>query len=145
MTTAYPRLAIKTMYAGLALTVAATAAPYVDHTGLTDHIRVGYPTYTEARIDSAATTYLVYLSVLGALGIVGWLGTIWAVKAGKRWVRVGATATFALATSIALFDLLVNDTSGDTGLPPLLGWVGLLPCLAGLLAVTLLFRKAGAR
>jgi hypothetical protein len=145
MTTDHPRLAIATMYAGLALTVAATAVPYVDHTAMADHLRAGYPAYTEARIDSAATTYLVYLSTVGALGVVGWLGTIWAVKAGKRWARGGATAMFALATSIALFDLLVKDTSGDTGLPPLLGWVGLLPCLAGLLAVTLLFKKGGAR
>jgi hypothetical protein len=35
---------------------------------------------------------------------------------------------FALGTSIALADLLIKDTSGDTGLPPLLGWVGLLSC-----------------
>jgi hypothetical protein len=47
----------------------------------------------------------------------------------------------ALATGIALFDLLVRDTSGDTGLPPLLGWVGLLPCLAGLLAVMRLWKR----
>jgi hypothetical protein len=145
MTTDHPRLAIATMYAGLALTVAATAVPYVDHTAMADHLRAGYPAYTEARIDSATTTYLIYLSTVGALGVVGWLGTIWAVKAGKRWARGGATAMFALATSIALFDLLVKDTSGDIGLPPLLGWVGLLPSLAGLLAVTLLFKKGGAR
>ncbi len=49
---------------------------------------------------------------------------------------------FALGTAIALFDLLVKDTSGDTGLPPLLGWLGLLPCLAGLLAVALLWQPA---
>lgn len=144
MTTDHRRPAIRTMYAGLALTVAATAVPYVDHTVLADHIRAGYPAYTEARIDGAATTYLIYLSTVGALGVVGWLRTIWAVKAGKRWARGGAAAMFVLATSIALFDLLVKDTSGDTGLPPLLGWAGLLPCLAGLLAVTLLFKKGGA-
>ena len=28
------------------------------------------------------------------------------------------------------------------GLPPLLGWFGMLPCLAGLLAVTLLWRQS---
>jgi hypothetical protein len=67
---------------------------------------------------------------------------IWRVKAGKRWVRGGATAMFALATGIALSDLLVKDTSGDTGLPPLLGWVGVPPCLAGLLAVAFLWRKS---
>jgi len=77
------------MYAGLALTVMAAIVPYVDHATanlLGDHIRAGYPAYSDARIDAAVTTYLIYLSVLGALGVVGWLGTIWAVKAGRRWV-----------------------------------------------------------
>jgi hypothetical protein len=101
-----------------------------------------YPTYSQARIASAVTTYLVYLSVVGALGTICWLSTIWAVKAGKGWARAAATALFVLGTSIALTDLLIRDTSGDTGLPPLLGWVGMLPCLAGLFAVTLLWRKS---
>ena len=133
------------MYAGLALTVVALVVPHVDHaTGnvLADHIRAGYPGYTPARIDTAVTTYLVYLSVIGALGVVCWLWTIRAVMAGKRRARRTATALFAIGTGVALFDLLVKDTSGDTGLPPLLGWVGMLPCLAGLLAVTLLWRRA---
>jgi len=146
MTTAHQeRPAIGAMYAGLGLTAAAMIVLYVDHaTGnaLADHIRAGYPSYTQARIDSAATTYLVYLSVVGALGIICWLAAIWAVKAGKRWARWAATALFALGTGIALLDLLVKDTSGDTGLPPLLGWAGMLPCLAGLLAVTLLWRRS---
>lgn len=145
MTTAYrERSAIGTMYAGLALTVVATAVPFVDRATsnvLADHIRAGYPAYTQARVDSAVTTYLVYLSVVGALGIIGWLWTIWAVKAGKRWARGAATAMFALGTGIALIDLLIKDTSGDTGLPPLLGWTGMLPCLAGLLAVALLWTR----
>ena len=84
----------------------------------------------------------VYLSVVGAFGIICWLGTIRAVKAGKRWARGAATAMLALGTGIAVIDLLVRDTSGDTGLPPLLGWAGMLPSLAGLLAVTLLWRRS---
>ena len=146
MTTArHERSAIGAMYAGLGLAVVALIVPYVDHATantLAGHIRVGYPTYTQARIDTAVTTYLVYLSVVGALGIICWLWTIWAIKAGKRWARGIATALFALGTAIALTDLLVKDTSGDTGLPPLLGWAGMLPCLAGLLAVTLLWRRS---
>jgi hypothetical protein len=67
MTTDHPRPALGTMYAGLALTVAATAVPYVDHTVPADHVRAGYPAYTEARIDSAATTYLIYLSTVGSV------------------------------------------------------------------------------
>jgi hypothetical protein len=145
MTTQPQPPGIAAMYAGLAFTVVAAIVPHVDHVTanvLADHIRAGYPGYTDARIDTAVTTYLVYLSVVGALGVVGWLGMIRALKAGKRWARGGATAMFALATSIALFDLLVKDTSGDTGLPALLGWVGLLPCPAGLLAVASLWRKS---
>jgi hypothetical protein len=133
------------MYAGLGLTLAAMIVAYVDHaTGnvLASHIRAGYPTYTQARIDTAVTTYLVYLSVVGALGLICWLAAIRAVKAGKRWARGAATAMFALGTGIAVIDLLIKDTSGDSGLPPLLGWAGMLPCLAGLLAVTLLWRRS---
>jgi hypothetical protein len=135
---------IAAMYACLAMTVVAIILAYVDLAAsntLTDHIRAGYPTYTQTRIDTAATTYLVYLSIIGVLGVVGWLWTTRAIKTGKRWARGAATAMFALGTSIALTDLLIKDTSGDTGLPPLLGWVGMLPCLAGLLAVILLWRK----
>jgi hypothetical protein len=90
----------------------------------------------------ALTTYLVYLTVVAVLGVAGWLGAIRAANAGKRWAREGATVMFAFATNIALFDLLVKDTSGDTGLPPLLAAVGMLPCLAGLLAVALFWRKS---
>jgi len=145
MTTSDQRSAIRAMYAGLGLTVVAMLVPYVDHATanvLAGHIRAGYPAYTQARIDSAVTIYLVYLSALGALGVICWLAAIRAVKAGKRWARGAATAMFALGTGIAMLDLLIKDTSGDTGLPPLLGWAGMLPCLAGLLAVTLLWRRS---
>jgi hypothetical protein len=65
-----------------------------------------------------------------------------AVKAGRRWARAAAPAMFALGAGIGLLDLIIKDTSGDTGLPPLLGWVGMLPSVAGLLAVTLLWRRS---
>ena len=133
------------MYVGVALTVVAMIVPYIDHATanvLADHIRAGYPTYSQARIDIAVTTYLVYVSIIGALAVICWLWTIRAINARKRWARGAATAMFALGTGIALFDLLVKDTSGDTGLPPLLGWIGMLPCLAGFLAVTLLWIRS---
>ena len=62
--------AIVAMYAGLALTVATLVVPYIDHATanvLAGHIRAGYPTYSPARIDTAVTTYLVYVSIIGAL------------------------------------------------------------------------------
>jgi hypothetical protein len=132
--------AVVAIYAGLALTVVATIVPYTTRL-LADHVRAGYPAYTQARIDSAVSTYQVLLSVVGALGIVAWLGTAWAVRAGKRWARAATAVLFVLGTSIGLAGLLVTDTSGDTGLSPALAWTGLAPCLAALLAVTLLRRR----
>ena len=142
-TTQDDRLSIGAMYAGLGLTVIGMTVPYVDQAGangLSAHIRAGYPGYSQARIDVAVNTYLIYLTVVGVLGIVCWLGMIWAVRAGKRWSRWAATVIFAAATIVALTDLLIKDTSGETGLPSLLGWIGTVPCLAGLVAVVLLWR-----
>jgi cytochrome bd-type quinol oxidase subunit 2 len=138
------RATLRAMYAGLVLTVVATIAPYVDRATsnmLARHIRDGYPAYTQAPVDSAATAWLVILSVIGTLGVASWIWTIWAVKTGRRWATWAATTMFALGTCIALTALLVKDTSGDTGLPPLLGWIGMMPCLAGFAAVTTLWRR----
>jgi predicted MFS family arabinose efflux permease len=138
------RPALGALYAGLGLAVLALIVPYADHATanlLAAHLRDGYPAYSPARIDSAVATYLAYLSAVGTLGIIGWLTAIWAVRASRRWARPAATALFAAGTAIALADLLVRDTSGATGLPALLGWAGVIPCLAGLLAVARLWRR----
>ncbi len=143
-TTPHDRLAVRAMYAGLGLTLAAIVIAYVDHASadlLAGHIRAGYPTDPPARVTAAATTYLVGLSAVGSLGALGWGWTIWAVKAAKGWARWAATALFAIGTGVALTDLLTRDTSGDTGLAPFLGWVGVLPCVAGLVAVALLWTR----
>ncbi|MFI6519761.1 hypothetical protein ACIBF1_29665 [Spirillospora sp. NPDC050679] len=138
------RRALAAMYAGLGLTVAAAIVPYLGRGPgrmLTDHVQAAYPAYTDAQVGSAVTTYLILLSAIGALGAAAWLGTIWAVKAGRRWARPAATAMFVLGTSVGLTGLLTKDTSGDTGLPPEVGWTGMAPCAAGLLAVTLLWTR----
>ncbi|MEV0616611.1 hypothetical protein AB0I81_25070 [Nonomuraea sp. NPDC050404] len=139
--TRQPRPAIAALYTGLGLTLVALLLPYVNGAALSGHIRAGYPSYDQARIGTAVTTWLIYLSVLGALGILGWLCAIWAAGTRKPWARRAATALLPIGAGIALFNLLIRDTSGDTGLPPLLGWTGLLPCLAGLAAVALMWTK----
>lgn len=131
-------------YFGLGLTVAAVMLVYVDHLTanvLAAHIQDGYPSYSRSRINRAAMTYLVYLSVVGVLGIVGWLTTLWAVARRKSWARLLAAGLLVAGTSVALFNLLIRDTSGDTGLPALLGWTGLLPSIAGLVVVIMLWRR----
>ena len=94
VTVKHAQSAIAAMYAGVALTVVTLIVPYIDHATanvLADHIRAGYPTYTQERIDSAVTTYLVYVSIIAALGVISWLWTIRTVNAGKRWARGAAT------------------------------------------------------
>lgn len=132
------------MYAGLALTVAAMAAPFVDRaTGqvLAEHIRHGYPGYSAGEVDTAVTTWLAILTTVGVLGVGAWLGSIWAVRAAKPWARWLATAAFVAGTSLALAAALTKDTSGEVGLAPLLGLIGLAPCVAGLVAVATLWRR----
>ena len=61
--------AVFAMGAGLLLTLVATAAPFVDRATthlLADHIRHGYPSYTEGEVDAAVTTWLVVLAVVFA-------------------------------------------------------------------------------
>ena len=47
---------------------------------------------------------------------------------------------FVAGTAVALTALLTKDTSGEVGLAPLLGWLGMLPAGAGLVTVGLLWR-----
>lgn len=107
-----------------------------------DHIRAGYPTYTSARIDTAVTVWRAILTVVGALGVACWLSTIRATRRGKGCARWAATALFVLGTLVALTALLTKDTSGETGLAPLLGWIGPLPSVAGAWAVRLCWQTA---
>ena len=124
---------IAAMVVGLVLTIVATIVPFVT-SALRDQIRTSYPAYTEARVDSAVSTWLIILTVIGALGVAGWLWSIWIVAGRKRWASWAATAIFALGTCVAVAGLLINDKSGDIGLAPMLGWIGMLPSLAGLVA-----------
>lgn len=135
------RSAVHVMSVGLALTTFALALPFLDRSVLADHIRSGYPTYSTAEIGTAVTTYLVILAVVGMLGIAGWITAIVAARQGRRWARWFASAVFVAAVAVALSGLAITDTSGDVGLAPLLGWVGVLPCVAGLAAVALLWRR----
>ncbi len=141
--TTHHRPALLAMYAGLVLTVVATVAPYVDRASgnvLADHVRHGYPTYSEGRVDSAVTAWLAILTVVGVLGLAGWAASIWATRTGRSWTRPAATLAFGAGTALALTALLTKDTSGEVGLAPVLGWIGVLPCVAGVVAVVSLWR-----
>lgn len=138
------RTPLALMYIGAGLTVIAALFPFIDQsttTVLADHIHASYPAYRPGAIDAAVTAYLAILSTIGVLGLLGWLGTIWAARVGRRWAPWLAIGLLATATCIAIAALTVQDTSGDVGLAPLLGWLQVLPCIPGLAAVAL-WRRA---
>ncbi|WP_420750536.1 hypothetical protein [Rhodococcus sp. O3] len=143
-TTRISRSSTVALLVGCVLTVVAAIAVYGGQTAsgiLTAHVRAGYPSFTQDHIDAATDIYLTYLIVLGVLGALGWLTTLWVARRSTSWARLLATGLWVVATGIALFDLTVRDTSGDTALPATVGWMGLAPCVAGLVAVVLLWRR----
>jgi hypothetical protein len=129
------------MYTGLALTIVAMLIPIIDQAsndGLSRHLQDVYAGYN---VDvPAASAVLAYLVTIGALGIVAWLWMVWAVTKQRRWARPTATALFVLASGLAVVNLTVQEY-GQTILPTQVGLIGLLPCLAGLAAVALLWRR----
>lgn len=131
-------------FLGLALTVLAAVVPVVDVVTLdllAGHIEQGYPEFTDARVNQAVTTYLVLLTSVGVVGAVCWLVAIRGQRAGRPWVLAFAATAWLGGTALGLLGLLARDTSGDTGLPTLLGVLGVLPALPGLVVVVALARE----
>jgi hypothetical protein len=135
------RRAVVAMCTGLALTIVATLVPIIDQASSDELARHLHDVYAGYNVDVPPTSaVLAYLVTIGALGIMAWLWMLWAVTKQKRWARPAATAIFVLASGLAVANLTVREY-GQTILPTQVGLVGLLPCLAGLAAVTLLWRR----
>lgn len=137
------RRAVVAMLTGLALSVAAMlalAANLASTDMLARHLHEVYAGYAVSPPDEVAVA--TYLFTLGGLGIVAWLWMVWAVRRQKRWARLVATGMFVLASVVAVANLTVTEY-GQTILPTQFGLAGLVPCLAGLVAVVLLWRRDG--
>jgi uncharacterized membrane protein YidH (DUF202 family) len=129
----------------VALTALALAVPVVDQLtvkSLAVHVHAVYAGYGVP--EPPASVIVTYLVVVGAIGTVSWLIAIWAIRHHRRWARPVATALFLLATGLAVVNLTASEYGNQTVLPQWLGLVGLLPCLAGLVAVIPLWRGIGS-
>ncbi|WP_166975028.1 hypothetical protein [Brevibacterium atlanticum] len=142
MTRQYSRSTFVALWVGLGLTVIAIVSAQLGRPIIGGHIRSGYPSISHNEIATGVDFYVTSLTIVGALGLLGWAVTIWSAHRGSRWIRWAAVLLALTGTSVAAFALLVRDTSGDTGLPPLIGTIGLLPCAAGLVAVILMFTRS---
>lgn len=137
----YSRSTCVALWVGLGLTLLATVSAQLGKPLISEHIHSGYPSLAEDEIGAGMDFYATALTVVGVLGALGWIATIWWAHRGSRWIRWAAVVLALTGTTVALFAFLVRDTSGDTGLPPLIGAIGLLPCAAGLVAVVLMFTR----
>ncbi|WP_433354626.1 hypothetical protein ACQP25_13410 [Microtetraspora malaysiensis] len=132
------------MYAGLALTVIAAVAPFIDVAtvdSITDHVRGAYPDWPADLVAGDRNAIIVYLSVVTLLGVVGWLWTIWAVAKRKRWSRVATTVMFVLGACHALSCLAFSGGQYANVVPYPYGALASLPVLAGLGVVIALWLR----
>lgn len=144
----HSRSAVVAMSVGLVLTVVAIVVPFLGSPAgqlISTHVKAGYPSYTADEVAAATGMYLAWLTVAGVLGVAAWITSIVVVRTGERWALWVAGTAFVVGAAISLFDLTIRDTSGDTGLPALIGWLGVLPAAAGLVAVVLLWKSLAAR
>jgi len=148
MRTTTTRTASVLLGVGLATTIVATMIPFLGNpagSAIAEHVRDGYPAYSAQAVASAVDAYLIGLGVIGALGAVAWIVALALTRSHRTAARWVATAAFLVGTALAVFDLVVRDTSGDTGLPLSVGLVGLLPSVVGMIAVLALWKHSTVR
>ena len=109
---------------------------------LAAHLQALYGPYGVPAPD--ASVVVAYLVTVGIVGALMWLLTIRAVRREWRGARLFATAVLLGALTVAAADLTVSEY-GRPILPTWLGLVGLLPCVAGLVAAVLLWRRGAGR
>jgi hypothetical protein len=135
----------RALYAGLALTVLTTLAPLIDLVtadSIGDHVRAAYPDWPADSVAADRNAITIYLVAVGVLGIAGWLWSIVGVARGKRWARWVSTTLFVLGATIALIDVSFGSAPYDTIVPTFHGTLGVLPPLAGVVAVVGLWRRS---
>jgi len=137
--------AVWAMYAGIALTALATLVSFSSTGTLEAHIKKGYPDYTAERVAETLDAYNMLFATVAVLAAACWLWSIWVVKKNKSWARWAISASFLAGLTVALAMVFIRDESGDVGVPTELSLLYLLPCVAGLATVVLVWRREPSR
>ena len=136
--------AVTAMGAGLVLSVVMLIALIFDQMnseGLALHVQDLYAPYD---LNPDPNVLFGYLYVTSVAGILLWLTTIWGVRQSRPGARVVTTIVFVFGASLAFFNLVVSEY-GTQIFPTLWGILGLLPSIAGLVAVVLLWTPGAAK
>lgn len=142
-----PRSEVTAMGVGLLLTLVMLVALIVDQASvnsIADHVAA---LYGPLNLHPDPNLLFGILSVTSAIGILLWVTMIWGVRRQKAWARVVVSINFLAATSLALMVLFVSEF-GSRIFPAPVGILGLMPAIAGLVTVVLMWtpgRVATAR
>jgi hypothetical protein len=129
------RPAATAMGVGLLLTMVLLIALVIDQTSvntIADHVDA---LYGPLNLHPDPNVLFGILYVTSVIGILLWVAMIWGVRRQKGWARVVVSMVSLVATSFALLVLFVSEF-GSRIFP---ASVGLLPAIAGLVAVILLW------
>lgn len=125
---------------GLALSLASIVGLFIDQTiahSLAEHVRAQYSPYGSVPDPNVLFGYLYATAGLAA---AGWLVALRGVRGGRSWVRLFASLMFLVGAMLAVFNLVITE-HGTLIFPVLWSVLGLLPSLAGLVALSLLWTR----
>lgn len=129
---------------GLALSLASIAGLLVDQMSvhsLADHVSAQYSPFGKV---PDPDVLFAYLYITAGLGVVVWMIALRGARRRKRWVPWLAGMTFVVGAALAVFNLVITE-HGTQVFPVLWSVLGLLPSVAGLIAVSLLWTRTGSR
>jgi hypothetical protein len=138
-----PRLEVTAMGVGLLLTLVMVVALVIDQTSnnsIADHVDALYGPLN-LHPDPNVLFGILYLA--SVIGVLLWVSMIWGVARQKAWARVVVSMVFLAATSLALLVLFVSEF-GSRIFPAPVGILSLVPGVAGLVAVVLLWTPGRA-
>ena len=131
------RRAVQALKAAAALAVLGSGAIIADQAtggGLAQRLRQAYPERSADQIGMAESSILTYLFTLTVLGVALFAAMAWAGRRGRRWVRGAGAAAVVLGSVLAAYNFSQPH-------PLVMTIAGLLPCAAGLTAVSLLWTR----
>lgn len=140
------RKVMLSILAGFLLTLGSTLYVVIDvatTNRLTDHIRAAYPTWSQNDVNADKLAIVSYLIGFGILGLTTWLWSASVVKNEKPWSRKAITTAFFVGTGLALMNATLSGGAYDQIVPTAYGVAGLIPSVAGLVAVILLWKRDG--
>jgi hypothetical protein len=129
-----PRSEVTAMGIGLLLTLVMLTALVVDQMGVNSIAAHVAALYGPLNLHPDPSVLFDVLYVTSVVGILLWVTMIWGVSRQKSWARIVVSIVFLTATSFALLVLFVSEF-GKRIFPAPVGILGLLPSIAGLVAV----------